>query len=242
MVARKDRSLEIVDRFLAAPRLALQPLPRVVEAAEPNPVELTGEERVNAAIGCRTSRGRAGDPFAGRGDPTPRNSDDTTTTATATDGVVDEWLASATAMLGELEPATATEAMLAALMIGTQKAALSFLQRAGLAQQTFEGTNANVLRATRLMRMFNEQIETMSKLKGKGTSQQRVVVEHVTVAAGGQAIVGVANALPRGEGVGGFKEVPQALPWTAARLARNGNPTGDFLTAPRCGARTRRQT
>jgi hypothetical protein len=29
----------------------------------------------------------------------------------------------------------------------------------------------------------------MTKLKGKG-SQQRVIVEHVTVAAGGQAIVG----------------------------------------------------
>ena len=38
------------------------------------------------------------------------------------------------------------------------------------------------------MRLFNEQVDTMTKLKGKG-GQQRVVVEHVTVAAGGQAIV-----------------------------------------------------
>jgi hypothetical protein len=44
-----------------------------------------------------------------------------------------------------------------------------------------------VLRATRLMRLFNEQVETMAKLKGK-SGQQRVVVEHVTVAAGGHAI------------------------------------------------------
>ncbi len=47
----------------------------------------------------------------------------------------------------------------------------------------------NVTRAVRLMRVFTEQVETMAKLKGK-SSQQQVIVEHVTVAAGGQAIVG----------------------------------------------------
>ena len=47
------------------------------------------------------------------------------------------------------------------------------------------------------MRVFNEQLEAMTKLKGKG-GQQRVIVEHVTVAAGGQAIVGAV--MPRGEG------------------------------------------
>ena len=57
------------------------------------------------------------------------------------------------------------------------------------AGQTSEGVDANVLRTTRLIRLFNEQVETMAKLKGKG-GQQRAVVEHVTVAAGGQAIVG----------------------------------------------------
>jgi hypothetical protein len=49
--------------------------------------------------------------------------------------------------------------------------------------QTGISVDANVLRATRLMRLFNEQIETMAKLKGKG-GQQRVVVEHVSVSAG----------------------------------------------------------
>jgi hypothetical protein len=39
------------------------------------------------------------------------------------------------------------------------------------------------------MHLFNHQVETMAKLKGKG-AQQRVVVEHVTVAAGSQAIAG----------------------------------------------------
>ena len=47
------------------------------------------------------------------------------------------------------------------------------------------------------MRLFTEQLEAMAKLKGK-SGQQRVVVEHVNVAAGGQAIVG--TVIPGGEG------------------------------------------
>ncbi len=86
--------------------------------------------------------------------------------------------------------------MLAVQMIGAQRAAMTFLERATLPGQTSDGIDANVLRATRLMRLFNEQVETMAKLKGKG-GQQRVVVEHVTVAAGGQAIVG---SVTRGSG------------------------------------------
>jgi transposase len=75
-------------------------------------------------------------------------------------------------------------------MIGAQRLAMTFLERSMLDGQTVQGVDANILRATRLMRLFNEQVETMAKLKGKG-GQQRVVVEHVTVAAGGQAVVGM---------------------------------------------------
>lgn len=103
----------------------------------------------------------------------------------------------AIATLAELQPATATEAMLAAQMVGTQRLAMIFLARATLEGQTFDGVDRNVRSATQLMRLFNDQVETMSKLKGK-SGQQRVVVEHVTVAAGGQAIVGAV--MSRGEG------------------------------------------
>jgi hypothetical protein len=82
--------------------------------------------------------------------------------------------------------------MLAVQMIGAQRTAMRFLERATLPGQTPDGMDANVLRAMRLMRLFNEQVETMAKLKGKG-GQQRVVVEHVTVAAGGQASVGTVT-------------------------------------------------
>jgi len=50
------------------------------------------------------------------------------------------------------------------------------------------------------MRLFTEQVEAMAKLKGK-SGQQQVVVEHVNVAAGGQAIVG--TVIPGGRGTRG---------------------------------------
>ena len=106
----------------------------------------------------------------------------------------------AIAMLGELQPATATEAMLAAQMVGTHRAAMMFLKNATKPDDSFDGRDRNVLRAMRLMRLFTEQVEAMSKLKGK-SGQQRVVVEHVTVAAGGQAIVGAV--MPGGRGASG---------------------------------------
>ena len=74
-------------------------------------------------------------------------------------------------------------------MVGTERAAMRFLARAMLPGQTTETIDANVTRSVMLMRLFREQIETMSKLKGK-SGQQRVVVEHVNVEAAGQAIVG----------------------------------------------------
>ena len=97
----------------------------------------------------------------------------------------------AIALLCELRPTAPIEGLLAAQMIGTQRLAMTFLARATLVNQMDDVVDRNVVRATRLMRLFNEQVETMTKLKGKG-GRQHVVVEHVTVAAGGQAIVGQA--------------------------------------------------
>lgn len=121
-------------------------------------------------------------------------------TATTAPAHLDTLIGNATAMLAELEPTTATEALLAAQMVGAQRLAMEFMSRATIDGQTVGGADANVLRATRLMRIFIEQTEAMARLKGKG-GQQRVVVEHVTVTAGGQAIVGAV--LPGGRGTSG---------------------------------------
>jgi len=105
------------------------------------------------------------------------------------------------ASLEEMAPQNVTEAMLATQMIATNDAALMFLGRATLEGQNFEAVDANVLRATRLMRLYGAQIEAMQKLKGK-SGQQRVRVEHVHVYDGGQAIVGTVTAGGTGRGVG----------------------------------------
>jgi len=46
--------------------------------------------------------------------------------------------------------------------------------------------------ANKLLRTYTAQVEALSRYRGKG--QQTVRVEHVTVQAGGQAIVGAVNS------------------------------------------------
>ncbi len=76
------------------------------------------------------------------------------------------------AVMAEMAPQNATEAMLSVQMVAVHGAAMMFLRDATLPDQTPVGREANVLRATRLMRVFNEQLEAMRKLQGKGGRQQ----------------------------------------------------------------------
>lgn len=108
----------------------------------------------------------------------------------ATEG--ERWTDAVSAM-AEMKPSNATEALLATQMLGVHEAVVRFMERAFLAGQTMAGVDANVLRSTRLMRLFLDQIETFQKLKGKA-GQQKVIVEHVHVNEGGQAIVGAVTA------------------------------------------------
>jgi hypothetical protein len=111
-----------------------------------------------------------------------------------------ERLIKAITALAEFAPKNAIEASLAAQMTATGEAALMFLYRATLPDQPSDIVDRIVTRATRLMRLHLEQIEAMQKLKGK-TGQQKVVVEHVTVNQGGQAIVGAVSTTNGGVGV-----------------------------------------
>jgi hypothetical protein len=95
----------------------------------------------------------------------------------------------AVGLIEQIKPDGALQSMLVAQMIGVHNTAIKFLMRGSHTDQTFEGTDANVLRATRLMRLFNEQLQALASLRGQ-TGQQKVTVEHVHVYEGGQAIVG----------------------------------------------------
>lgn len=90
-----------------------------------------------------------------------------------------------------LKPADGAEGMLAVQMVGTHTAALECLRRAAVDGQTFAGRDMALKHAQKLMVLYAKQLETLNKHRGKG--QQRVTVEHVNVAPGGQAIVGNVN-------------------------------------------------
>lgn len=101
---------------------------------------------------------------------------------------VDRQISAAIDRMVELAPADPAEGMLAAQMMGTHEAAMECLRRAMLPNQTFAGRDQNLKHATKLMSLYERQLAALDKRRGRG--QQKVTVEHVHVAAGGQAIVG----------------------------------------------------
>src|SRR5712691_8393485 len=66
-------------------------------------------------------------------------------------------LVTALATLDEIGPRGALEILLAVQMMGVHQAGLMFLANATVEGQTAEGRGLNLLRATRLMRLFVEQ-------------------------------------------------------------------------------------
>ena len=118
-----------------------------------------------------------------------------------------ERLARALELYESLEPADGAEGMLAVQMVGAHDAALECLRRAAVPNQTFEGRDMALKHAHKLMTLYAQQLATLDKHRGKG--QQKVTVEHVNVAAGGQAIVG--NVETRKRTSGARQKAPERL-------------------------------
>ena len=110
----------------------------------------------------------------------------------AADDDVDARLVRAVEQFESLAPADGAEGMLALQMVGTHDAALECLRRAVLSSQTFAGRDMALKHAHKLMLLYTQQLAALNKHRGKG--QQKVTVEHVNIAAGGQAIVGNVEA------------------------------------------------
>src|SRR5215218_4819764 len=112
-------------------------------------------------------------------------------------GTRDDWhreigQRAATGTLRDIAPRDPLEGMLAAQMIVVHDAALECFRRAHLPEQTFEGRQAALGQASKLVRSYTMLLEALDRHRGKG--QPRVVrVERVTVEAGGQAIVGAVS-------------------------------------------------
>jgi hypothetical protein len=129
-------------------------------------------------------------------------------------------------------PRDELEGMLGAQMIATHNAAMECFRRAMLKEQSFEGRRQGLEFANKLVRSYAALMETLDKHRGKG--QQVVRVEHVTVNAGGQAIVG---AVSQGGGDGaGTDEQPhaQALAHTPEPSMRSADP--ERQTVPVAGS------
>lgn len=96
-----------------------------------------------------------------------------------------------------LKPSDGIEGMLAEQMVGTHFAAIDCLRLAATPGQNFRARDTSLKQAHKLMMLYARQLETLNKHRGKG--QQKVTVEHVHVAEGGQAIVGNVETGRRGK-------------------------------------------
>jgi len=109
-----------------------------------------------------------------------------------------EFANNALALLNGIHPQDEIEGMLAIQMIAVHNMAMETMKLAMVTGQPPQWIESNVNHATKMLRTFTAQMEALKRYRTGG--QQKVIVEHVHVTAGGQAIVGVVN---RGEGNSG---------------------------------------
>ena len=97
----------------------------------------------------------------------------------------------AIAILNGIQPQDELEGMLAVQMISVHNMAMRTMGLAMLGGQTFEGKKNNINYATKMLRTFMAQMEVLKRYRTGG--QQKMIVEHVHVNEGGQAIVGTVH-------------------------------------------------
>jgi hypothetical protein len=129
------------------------------------------------------------------------------------------------AFLVGVKPTDVIEGMMAAQLFASHAAAMECYRRAMLPGQTDYGREMNLTHAAKLARANAAQVEALAKHRNKG--QQKVIVEHVHVYQGGQAIVG---SVTPGEGVGKIGAAqPHAIGHAASTSMRCQNPEREAL-------------
>ena len=122
-----------------------------------------------------------------------------------------------------IQPRDEAETMLAVQMGAIHAATMMLARRLNLVE-TLPQQDAAERALNKLARTYAVQMETLKRYRTGG--QQRVTVEHVTVNAGGQAIVGAVETRGRG---GAMKQGGNPL-----------HPAQRLAMAPRCTARAKR--
>ena len=107
----------------------------------------------------------------------------------------------ALALLHRLAPRNELEGMLCVQLIVAHVASMDASRRGLHAEQSVAGRQAYLGLARKLMALFTTQVETLNRLRGN-TVVQRVVVERVTIEAGGKALVGAVSRRSGGPGDG----------------------------------------
>jgi hypothetical protein len=96
-----------------------------------------------------------------------------------------------------IEPRDQTEAMLAAQMAAVHMASMTFARRLAHVETIPQQDSASNA-FNKLARTFTAQVEALKRYRSGG--EQKMTVQHVHVAEGGQAIVGNVNAPAAGVG------------------------------------------
>lgn len=109
-------------------------------------------------------------------------------------GICELAVNAALAMIEAAEPTDELEAALAVQMACTHMAAMAVLARVGDGQGTVRNIVARTTAATRLLRVYAEQIEVLRRLRPG--PDQIIRIERVDVHDGGQAIVGAVATRP----------------------------------------------
>lgn len=89
------------------------------------------------------------------------------------------------------------EGMLCARLWALHNQAMNYMSRPTNPDASSEAVDLNINRYTKLMRLYNETLDTLNKHRRKG--EQKVTVQHVTVSNGGRAVV--AGEFTSGGGV-----------------------------------------
>jgi hypothetical protein len=108
-----------------------------------------------------------------------------------------------------IAPRDELEGMIAVQLVAAHNAAMECYRRALIPEQNPQMRFEYLNQASKLSRTYTTVLEALNRYRGKG--QQKVTVEHVTVNAGGQAIVGMVQAPGGGEPSEIIEEQPRAL-------------------------------
>ncbi len=139
--------------------------------------------------------------FAGKlaqiyGTPSPAVSQHLTGELTSfiqqTDADLEPATNAALALIAQIKPKDAVEALLVNQMIAVHTLSMQSAKLALLKDQTLAGVTLYLREVNKLSRTFAAQMAALDKHRGKG--QQKMTVEHVHVHKGGQAVIGTVEA------------------------------------------------